>query len=147
MTDPLGFSYADRPAWRSQLGLLLFSLALTALAALVSVALFAEPGLVPVESGALEPWMPGAIAIAAWAAAGIAVLTLAYRHYEWRYSVADGTIQSRRGIIGRSTRAISLADVRNVNVEQSLVGRPASPAIRSPATTGPAAARMRAITA
>ena len=56
---------------------------------------------------------------------GALVLTLVilYRHFAWRFTIGDDTIESRRGIIGRTIQSIRIEDLRNVNVHQSLIER------------------------
>jgi len=46
-----------------------------------------------------------------------------YRHFAWRFAVSDDTIESRRGIIGRTVQSIRIEDLRNINVRQSLIER------------------------
>jgi uncharacterized membrane protein YdbT with pleckstrin-like domain len=54
---------------------------------------------------------------------GVICLIMIYRHYSWRYTVDAVNIESRRGIIARNVSSIRIADVRNINVKQSLFER------------------------
>ncbi len=53
----------------------------------------------------------------------IVFLIVSYRHYSWRYTVGEGNIESRRGIIAREVNLIRITDVRNINVRQTLFER------------------------
>ncbi len=53
----------------------------------------------------------------------VVFLIMVYRHYAWRFTVGNGNIESRHGIIAREVRSIRIADVRNINVKQSLCDR------------------------
>jgi membrane protein YdbS with pleckstrin-like domain len=48
---------------------------------------------------------------------------LIYRHYSWRFTIADGSIESRHGIIAREVSSMRISDVRNINVKQTLFER------------------------
>ena len=58
-----------------------------------------------------------------WSLFLICICTLLYRHFQWRYIVADRRITSVKGIIGRQSRSINVSDLRNVNVNQNFVQR------------------------
>jgi len=51
------------------------------------------------------------------------VLLILYRHFAWCFTIDADTIESRRGVIGRTVQSIRIEDLRNINVRQSLVGR------------------------
>jgi uncharacterized membrane protein YdbT with pleckstrin-like domain len=51
----------------------------------------------------------------------IAVVT--YRRYSWAYKIDNETIESREGLIARKVKSIRVQDLRNINVNQSLMGR------------------------
>jgi len=51
------------------------------------------------------------------------VLRIFYEHFAWRFTIDDDSIESRRGIIGRTVQSIRIEDLRNINVRQSLVER------------------------
>lgn len=48
---------------------------------------------------------------------------IVYRRYSWRYFIDDETIESREGIIARKVRSIRVRDLRNINVNQTLMQR------------------------
>lgn len=50
-------------------------------------------------------------------------LIMLYRHYSWRFSIANGGIESRHGIVAREVNSIRISDVRNINVKQKLFER------------------------
>ena len=62
--------------------------------------------------------MPSAVTLLALA--GVVVLVMLYRHFQWRFEIGERTIESSRGIIGRDVRSLRVQDLRNVNVRQSL---------------------------
>lgn len=58
--------------------------------------------------------------------AGVFVYLIAvviYRRYSWAYTISSETIESREGLIARKVKSIRIQDLRNINVNQSLVGR------------------------
>lgn len=106
-------AYLAHPAWRNQWFAILSLVALVAVG--VSVALRG--------AGKIEPLYLQA-AIAGFAIASLwLLLVVLYRHYAWTYTIRDGSIESRRGIIGRDVQSIRVEDLRNVNVHQSIVQR------------------------
>jgi uncharacterized membrane protein YdbT with pleckstrin-like domain len=121
MTDTDRTDYSARPAWRNQWFLILASAALFVLAALLALKAapaltFKAPAIVGGRVLAIAPGLAGGLALALFALA-------AYRHYAWSFTIGDGAIESRRGIIGRDVRSIRVVDLRNVNVHQSLFQR------------------------
>ncbi len=106
-------NYLARPAWRNQWFAILCALALAAIGVSVAVR----------GAGRIEPLFLQV----ALAGVGVAFLWLTavilYRHYAWTYTIRGGTIESRRGIIGRDVQSIHVEDLRNVNVHQSIVQR------------------------
>jgi uncharacterized membrane protein YdbT with pleckstrin-like domain len=46
-----------------------------------------------------------------------------YRRYSWAYKIDNDTIESREGLIARKVKSIRIQDLRNINVNQSLVER------------------------
>jgi uncharacterized membrane protein YdbT with pleckstrin-like domain len=96
-----------RPAWRSQLGGLTILLVFAAVTAL----------------GLVDPVTWGLLAVAGALALMVLLAVLLYRHYAHLYYVEDGRIEHRRGILGRHIRSVRLADLRNVNLRQSIVER------------------------
>jgi len=74
-------------------------------------------------AGKMEPLYLQA-AIVGFAVAFLWLLVVVfYRHYAWTYTIRKGSIESRRGIIGRDVQSIRVEDLRNVNVHQSIVQR------------------------
>lgn len=51
----------------------------------------------------------------------IAMVT--YRRYSWAYKIDHETIESREGLIARNVKSIRIQDLRNINVNQSLIQR------------------------
>ena len=105
--------YLDRPALRNQWGLLLLCLILAGVIAL---------------SAADAERMGGtrnAIFVLTWLGMPRAILLVivAYRHFSWRFSIAGGVIESRRGVIAREVRSVRVEDVRSINVRQSILQR------------------------
>jgi len=50
-------------------------------------------------------------------------LRVLYTHFAWRFTIDDDSIESRRGVIGRTVQSIRIDDLRNINVRQSLIER------------------------
>src|SRR3990170_4562561 len=46
-----------------------------------------------------------------------------YRRYSWAYTINGEAIESREGLIARKVRSIRVRDLRNINVNQSLIQR------------------------
>jgi len=46
-----------------------------------------------------------------------------YRHFAWAYTIDGDTIESREGLIARKVKSIRVQDLRNINVNQSLLQR------------------------
>ncbi len=46
-----------------------------------------------------------------------------YRRYSWAYTINGETIESREGLIARKVKSIRIQDLRNINVNQSLLQR------------------------
>lgn len=114
--------YTFSPAWRSQWGLMTIAGVLFAIPFL--------PLIDHVKSGKLTDSFRDAlnaidIALLSVFAVPFAVvfLIMVYRHYSWRFTVGNGNVESRHGIIAREVRSIRIADVRNINVKQSLFDR------------------------
>lgn len=63
--------------------------------------------------------------------AGIALLIgvpiILYRHFSVQYNIqgvgGDAEIEAREGIIARNTQSIRAADLRNINIKQSVIQR------------------------
>ena len=65
------------------------------------------------------------VAIPASAAllAGVVAAGIGYRHFSHRYYIEDGRVEHRHGIIAKNVDSLRIADLRNVNVRQSVVER------------------------
>jgi len=50
-------------------------------------------------------------------------LLIVYRKYSWRFMVDDENIESHRGIIARNVKSIRIRDLRNINVNQTIMQR------------------------
>jgi membrane protein YdbS with pleckstrin-like domain len=104
-----------RPAWRKQWFL-----------GLVAIALLAAPIMPLAESlrsgAALKAVFDPRLL---WLGLPFVIvfLILIYRHYSWRFTIADGSIESRHGIIAREVSSMRISDVRNINVKQTLFER------------------------
>ncbi len=104
-----------RPAWRKQWFLML-----------VAIALLAAPFLPLAESlrsgaelkAVFDPWL-----LLLGLPFAIVFLILIYRHYSWRFTIADGNIESRHGIVAREVSLMRISDVCNINVKQTLLER------------------------
>ncbi len=51
------------------------------------------------------------------------VAVVIYRRYSWAYTINSETIESREGLIARKVKSIRIQDLRNINVNQSLMER------------------------
>ena len=51
------------------------------------------------------------------------VAVVVYRRYSWAYTIDSETIESREGVIARRVNSIRIQDLRNINVNQSLIQR------------------------
>ena len=102
--------YSSRPAFRNDW--FQFLLIIACLVAAAGFGLGAIPLLQP------ELWALAMLVLLA--VAGVIVLVLLFQHFQWRFSIRDGTIESSRGFIGRDVHSIRVRDLRNVNVRQSL---------------------------
>lgn len=47
-------------------------------------------------------------------------LIIAYRHFSWRFTIANGVIESRHGLVAREVRSVRVEDVRGINVKQTV---------------------------
>jgi len=102
--------YVTRPALRKQWGVWLICLAFLGLLALSA----RDTASVP-ESFFVLPWL--GLPVAAL------LLIIAYRHFSWRFTIQNGVIESRRGIVAREVRSVRVEDVRSINVKQSVLQR------------------------
>jgi uncharacterized membrane protein YdbT with pleckstrin-like domain len=108
-------NYTLRPAWRSQWGLILVAAILFVLAFFpIWGSLQSTNGTNGISNPILSVLVVPLIVVC---------LILLYRHFASAYTIEDGTIESRRGIIARKVNSIRVVDVRNINVKQSILDR------------------------
>jgi uncharacterized membrane protein YdbT with pleckstrin-like domain len=106
-------NYIARPAWLNQwwqIGVMILMPVVFILALLKGTQYFSPENLRVVH-----------VVIVAVFVYLIAVVT--YRRYSWAYKIDNETIESREGIIARKVKSIRIQDLRNINVNQSLVER------------------------
>ncbi|MHB8534767.1 MAG: PH domain-containing protein [Sulfuricaulis sp.] len=106
-------SYTARPAWRNQwwqIGVMCLMPVVFAAAMFWGERYFSAPNLrvVLVVTVAVFVYL---------------MAMIVYRRYSWRYLIDGETIESREGIIARKVRSIRIRDLRNINVNQSLMQR------------------------
>jgi uncharacterized membrane protein YdbT with pleckstrin-like domain len=51
------------------------------------------------------------------------IAVVIYRRYSWSYTIDGETIESREGVIARKVKSIRVRDLRNINVNQTLLQR------------------------
>ena len=51
------------------------------------------------------------------------ITVVVYRRYSWAYKIDNATIESREGLDARNVKSIRIQDLRNINVNQSLIQR------------------------
>ncbi|MDZ7269364.1 MAG: PH domain-containing protein [candidate division KSB1 bacterium] len=105
--------YRTRPAWRRQWGLMF-------------LALFFVAGMLAVlyESYVTPDSRNPAASLSLFAVPLLLLcLIMVFRHYAWRFTVEDGTIESRHGYIAREIKSVRVEDVRNINVTQTFIQR------------------------
>jgi uncharacterized membrane protein YdbT with pleckstrin-like domain len=105
--------YQARPTWRYQWS------------AVVTIAVMA---LIVVLAAVYGPMYFSArlahlIIAAAAAIALYALLLAAYRRLCWRYVIDDHNIESYQGVLARRVHSIRLEDLRNINVNQTVMQR------------------------
>jgi membrane protein YdbS with pleckstrin-like domain len=110
--------YTFRTAWRKQWFLVLIAIALLLIPAFPLIEAFqTDVGKKPIAEIFNLTLLLLALPF------GVLLLIMAYRHYSARFTIEDGNIESRHGIIAREINSIRIADVRNINVKQSLLDR------------------------
>jgi len=97
-----------RPAWRSQLGLLLACTLLLIAAAGGTMA------------GTDESQAMSAVF---WVMFLMGLIVMAYRRFSHLYYIEDDRIEHRTGIIAKNVKSVRLSDLRNVNLDQGVVER------------------------
>ena len=104
-----------RPAWRSQFGLLTIAIILLVLTFLPLL------GSLRSTNGVNSSWTIGSMILALPFI--VVCLIMIYRHYSSRFSIADGNIESRHGLVARKVSSVRVEDVRSLNVKQSIFQR------------------------
>lgn len=105
-------NYVSRPAWRNQW----LSITVLVLLFLLSIVMF----IVPLAS---EQAMNILILLLFPTLFLILGAATVYRHYCWRFTIGDDTVESHYGIIARNVKSIRIKDLRNINLRQSLFQR------------------------
>jgi uncharacterized membrane protein YdbT with pleckstrin-like domain len=105
--------FESRPAWRYQWS------AVVVIASMLAMLFVAE------LYGPIYLGLRGThtLQAAAFALAVYSVLLIAYRHLAWRYLVDEHNIESYHGVLARRVQSIRIADLRNVNIRQSVMQR------------------------
>ena len=106
--------YTLRSAWRSQFGLMIVAIVLFVLSLV--------PALELLSTNYMNS-LVGAVSLVSGFPFIVILLIMLYRHYSSRYLIADGSIESSRGIIAREISSIRIEDVRNINVKQAVLPR------------------------
>jgi uncharacterized membrane protein YdbT with pleckstrin-like domain len=105
--------YESRPAWRYQ-----WSAVCTAIVMLLVV--IAARAYGPLHLGTRLTHL---VIAAAGAIAVYAMLLGMYRRMSWRYLIDDHNIESYQGVLARRVHSIRVGDLRNINVNQSVMQR------------------------
>ncbi len=105
--------YVDRPALRNQWGAILLTLVLL--------------GLLMVSLNETRNTNNRGGTSFLLLAFGLPIIVLcviiAYRHLSWHFSIENGVIESRHGLIAREVRSVRVEDVRSINVKQTVLQR------------------------
>lgn len=105
--------YDARPTWRYQWSAMV---GIVAMVLLVGLANFYGPAHVGTRVAHL-------VSSAAAALALYFLLLMFYRHLAWRYLIDEQNIESYQGVLARRVHSIRIGDLRNVNVNQSVMQR------------------------
>jgi uncharacterized membrane protein YdbT with pleckstrin-like domain len=105
--------YSARPAWRNSILRIATALLVALFGVVLSLTALADA----------DPPLPLAVAVVAVAIALLLLAPGVYRHYAWRYLIADRSIECHHGILSRDVSAVRLRDLRNVNVRQTMLQR------------------------
>lgn len=105
--------YESRPTWRYQWP------AVASIAAMLAVVLFAQV----YGAAHLGVRLTHLIIAVAGAIALYSVLLGLYRRLSWRYLIDHHCIESYQGVLARRVRSIRVGDLRNINVNQTVVQR------------------------
>jgi uncharacterized membrane protein YdbT with pleckstrin-like domain len=114
--------YVLRPAWRSQWGLMMLAIVLLVIPFLPFAETIDFDNLTASFQNAVSALDVGLLSVLGVPFV-LVLLIMVYRHHSWLFTVGDGNVESRHGIIAREVRSIRIADVRNINVKQSLFDR------------------------
>jgi uncharacterized membrane protein YdbT with pleckstrin-like domain len=102
-----------RPAWRYQWSALAGVLAMIVIVGFVNLYGPAHVGL----------RITHLVSAAAAALAVYFLLLMFYRHLAWRYLIDDLNIESYQGVLARQVHSIRVADLRSINVHQTVMQR------------------------
>jgi uncharacterized membrane protein YdbT with pleckstrin-like domain len=105
--------YQSRPTWRYQWS------AVASIAAMLAVVVLAQVyGAVHLGARVMHLVMAAAGAVALYS-----LLLAIYRRLSWRYLIDEHNIESYHGVLARRVHSIRAGDLRNVNVNQSVMQR------------------------
>ena len=112
--------YADRPSWRHQLGLVIWC-GLLGLIAVGSILFGISDAII---NGVGDSNQGGA-------AIGLGVLILfmffftklVYNRFRWKFTIEDGKITTRMGILSRHAKSTRIQDLRTVDYKQGILQR------------------------
>ncbi len=104
-------NYSGCPAWRTQWVLIAVTIILFLFLLVTLVIGGSAIEAQPISLYFVGIWLP------------FAVIAILYRHYSWRFTATQDTIETRHGIIARNVKSIRVKDLRNVNLNQSVFQR------------------------
>jgi uncharacterized membrane protein YdbT with pleckstrin-like domain len=105
--------FDSRPAWRYQWSAVAGFLAMS-----VVVVWSAVYGPAHIGVGIADIVLSVAVALSLYF-----VLLMIYRRFAWRYLIDDQNIESYHGVLARRVHSIRIQDLRNVNVNQTVMQR------------------------
>jgi uncharacterized membrane protein YdbT with pleckstrin-like domain len=105
--------YESRPTWRYQWFTVI---SIAVMLCIIVLAQVYGPAHLGVRITHLVVAAAGAIAL-------YSLLLGLYRHLSWRYLIDDHNIESYQGLLARRVHSIRVGDLRNVNVNQSVMQR------------------------
>ena len=110
---PTPTDYREYPAWRNQwwqIGVMCLLPVVFVVALFWGERYFSAPNL--------------RVALVVTAAVFVYLIAvIGYRRYSWRFLIDGETIESRQWIIARKVRSVRIRDLRNINVNQTLMQR------------------------
>ena len=107
-------NYIARPAWLNQwwqIGVMFLMPFVLILAILKGNEIFTDPRYLRVAYVVIVAVFVYLVAV------------VIYRRYSWAYTIDNETIESREGIVARKVKSIRVRDLRNINVNQTLLQR------------------------